>query len=212
MPGDSAFAKQAIFDACEESGLSFAIVPAQQKNFGSLFEALPGEAWKPYRERERNEAPLCKGHLNPENTTGSSQPRCVPTKIESNSDFSGLSTYSRPSDRRRVSLFEYAPRFPWPSTSDADPHRPSALVGFGGGQFHSESFEVPTQNGLNLLRKVGASQPAQCHRASKSAKAIGLSPRGCAVSQARSDRGPGGAPFPVRGWGSRRTTPPRSFS
>ncbi len=58
--GDSAFAKQAIFDACEESGHSFAIVSAQQQNFASLFEALPGEAWKPYRQRKKNEVPACK--------------------------------------------------------------------------------------------------------------------------------------------------------
>ncbi len=58
--GDSAFAKQAIFDACEESGHSFAIVSSQQQNFASLFEALPGEAWKPYRQREKNEVPARK--------------------------------------------------------------------------------------------------------------------------------------------------------
>ncbi len=52
--GDSAFAKQAIFDACKEAGQSFAIVSPQQQNFASLFEALPGEAWKPYRQRKKN--------------------------------------------------------------------------------------------------------------------------------------------------------------
>ena len=52
--GDSAFAKQAIFDACEEAGHSFAMVSPQQKNFSSLFESLPEEAWKPYRPREQN--------------------------------------------------------------------------------------------------------------------------------------------------------------
>jgi len=55
--GDSAFAKQAIFDACEESGHFFAVVSPQQQNFASLFEALPGAQWKPYRQRERNEDP-----------------------------------------------------------------------------------------------------------------------------------------------------------
>ena len=49
--GDSAFAKQAIFDACEEAGHSFAVVSPQQQNFASLFGALPGDAWKPYRRR-----------------------------------------------------------------------------------------------------------------------------------------------------------------
>lgn len=53
--GDSAFAKQAIFDACEEAGHFFAVVSPQQQNFASLFEALPGEAWKPYRQRARGE-------------------------------------------------------------------------------------------------------------------------------------------------------------
>jgi hypothetical protein len=53
--GDSAFAKQAIFDACEEAGHSFAVVSPQQQNFASLFEALPGERWKPFRQREQSE-------------------------------------------------------------------------------------------------------------------------------------------------------------
>lgn len=55
--GDSAFAKQAIFDACEEAGHGFAMVSPQQRNFASLFEALPGEAWKRYRQRERDPHP-----------------------------------------------------------------------------------------------------------------------------------------------------------
>jgi hypothetical protein len=58
--GDSAFAKQAIFNVCEEAGHSFAIVSPQQKNFASLFEALPGDVWKPYRQRKKNEVPACK--------------------------------------------------------------------------------------------------------------------------------------------------------
>jgi hypothetical protein len=49
--GDSAFAKQAIFDACEEAGHHFAVVSPQQRNFVSLFEALPGAQWKRYRQR-----------------------------------------------------------------------------------------------------------------------------------------------------------------
>lgn len=54
--GDSAFAKQAIFDACEEAGQFFAGVSPQQQNFASLFEALPGEVWKPYRPRAKRRA------------------------------------------------------------------------------------------------------------------------------------------------------------
>jgi len=58
--GDSAFAKQAIFDACEEAGHFFAVVSPQQRNFASLFEALPDAQWKPYRQRERDEDPARK--------------------------------------------------------------------------------------------------------------------------------------------------------
>ncbi len=58
--GDSAFAKQAIFDACEEAGHSFAIVSPQQSNFASLFEALPGEAWQPYQQGRKRRVPACK--------------------------------------------------------------------------------------------------------------------------------------------------------
>jgi hypothetical protein len=55
--GDSAFSKQAIFDACEEAGHFFAVVSPQQPNFASLFEALAGDQWKPYRQREENPEP-----------------------------------------------------------------------------------------------------------------------------------------------------------
>ncbi len=58
--GDSAFAKQAIFDACEEAGHHFAVVSPQQRNFVSLFEALPGARWKPYRQREQTSEPKGK--------------------------------------------------------------------------------------------------------------------------------------------------------
>jgi hypothetical protein len=54
--GDSAFSKQAIFDACEEAGQFFAVVSPQQQNFASLFEALPGEVWRPYRDRAPGQA------------------------------------------------------------------------------------------------------------------------------------------------------------
>ncbi len=58
--GDSAFANQKIFDACDEAGHSFAVVSPQQQNFASLFEALPGDQWKPYRHREPSENRLRK--------------------------------------------------------------------------------------------------------------------------------------------------------
>jgi hypothetical protein len=35
-------------------------VSPQQQNFASLFEALPGEAWKPYRQRTKNAVPACR--------------------------------------------------------------------------------------------------------------------------------------------------------
>ena len=57
--GDSAFATQAIFDACDEAGHFFAVVSPQKPNFARLFEALPGEQWKPYRERK--ERPVRQG-------------------------------------------------------------------------------------------------------------------------------------------------------
>lgn len=57
--GDSAFAKQAIFDACDEAGHHFAVVSPQQRNFVSLFEAVPGARWKRYRQR--SEISKCQG-------------------------------------------------------------------------------------------------------------------------------------------------------
>jgi hypothetical protein len=52
--GDSAFAKQAIFDACEEAGQFFAVVSPQHQGFASLFEALPDGEWKPYLPRQKS--------------------------------------------------------------------------------------------------------------------------------------------------------------
>ena len=47
--GDSAFCKQAIFDACQAHGQFFAVVSPAQQNFEALAESLPEAAWKPYR-------------------------------------------------------------------------------------------------------------------------------------------------------------------
>ncbi len=58
--GDSAFCKQALFDACEAQGQFFAVVSPAQQNFESLAEGLPESAWRPYRgpaERARRASP-----------------------------------------------------------------------------------------------------------------------------------------------------------
>jgi hypothetical protein len=51
--GDSAFAQQEIFDACEAAGQFFAVVSGEQRNFPRLAEALPEKAWKPYVSPEQ---------------------------------------------------------------------------------------------------------------------------------------------------------------
>lgn len=47
--GDSAFARQDIFDACERQGMCFAIVSPEQSNFLALAESLEERLWKPFR-------------------------------------------------------------------------------------------------------------------------------------------------------------------
>jgi len=47
--GDSAFARQDIFDVCDEHGWSFAMVSPAQPNFVGLAESLPECSWKPFR-------------------------------------------------------------------------------------------------------------------------------------------------------------------
>ena len=49
MRGDSAFARQDIFDVCDERGWSFALVSPAQVNFLDLAESLPERCWKPFR-------------------------------------------------------------------------------------------------------------------------------------------------------------------
>jgi|GEM_PF-788318 len=53
--GDSAFARQDIFDACEAAGQYFAVVSGQQPNFYALAESLPENAWKPFLAPEERE-------------------------------------------------------------------------------------------------------------------------------------------------------------
>jgi hypothetical protein len=50
--GDSAFARQDIFDVCDEHGWSFAMVSPTQPNFAELAESLPARCWKPFRANE----------------------------------------------------------------------------------------------------------------------------------------------------------------
>lgn len=51
--GDSAFANQAIFDACADEEMYFAMVSAQQSNFESLAEGIPERDWRPFQAHER---------------------------------------------------------------------------------------------------------------------------------------------------------------
>ena len=51
--GDSAFARQDIFDVCDANGLSFAMVSGQQQNFPALADALEERCWRPFRATER---------------------------------------------------------------------------------------------------------------------------------------------------------------
>jgi hypothetical protein len=47
--GDSAFAQQSLYDACEEHNQFFAFVSPAHPNFEALADALPEKAWKPFR-------------------------------------------------------------------------------------------------------------------------------------------------------------------
>jgi hypothetical protein len=50
--GDSAFARQDIFDVCDQRGWSFAMVSPTQVNFAELAESLPERSWQPFRANE----------------------------------------------------------------------------------------------------------------------------------------------------------------
>ena len=47
--GDSAFARQDVFDACDRNSLGFAMVSGQQSNFEGLAESLNERAWRAFR-------------------------------------------------------------------------------------------------------------------------------------------------------------------
>lgn len=49
--GDSAFASQDIFDACEDHDVYFAMVSPTQPNFAALAESIPEKKWKPFRTK-----------------------------------------------------------------------------------------------------------------------------------------------------------------
>jgi hypothetical protein len=50
--GDSAFARQDIFDVCDANGLHFAMVSGAQQNFAALAESLDECCWRPFRGTE----------------------------------------------------------------------------------------------------------------------------------------------------------------
>ena len=59
--GDSAFAQQPIYDACERHGLSFAMVSPCHSNFAGLADAIPERCWRPFRA-EADGPPPRKGN------------------------------------------------------------------------------------------------------------------------------------------------------
>ena len=50
--GDSAFARQDIFDACDANGMHFAMVSSTQKNFEGIADRIPERHWQPFRAKE----------------------------------------------------------------------------------------------------------------------------------------------------------------
>lgn len=58
--GDSAFAQQPIYDACERHGLNFAMVSPCHSNFEELADSIPERRWKPFRAKEEDRAPRKK--------------------------------------------------------------------------------------------------------------------------------------------------------
>lgn len=55
--GDSAFARQDIFDVCDENGLSFAMVSGAQQNFAALAEGLDERCWRRFQETAASSTP-----------------------------------------------------------------------------------------------------------------------------------------------------------
>jgi hypothetical protein len=55
--GDSAFARQDIFDVCDENGLSFAMVSGTQQNFAALAEGLDERCWRRFQGTAASSTP-----------------------------------------------------------------------------------------------------------------------------------------------------------
>jgi hypothetical protein len=55
--GDSAFARQDIFDVCDSNGLHFAMVSGAQQNFLALAEGLDKSCWRSFRATEESPTP-----------------------------------------------------------------------------------------------------------------------------------------------------------
>lgn len=54
--GDSAFARQDIFDACDRNGLHFAMVSAEHQNFRALAEGVKERCWRRFRSTAKPSA------------------------------------------------------------------------------------------------------------------------------------------------------------
>lgn len=61
--GDSAFARQDLFDTCEAAGHYFAVVSGQQRNFFNLAESIPESCWRPFvsPEKRQQRSRRCSG-------------------------------------------------------------------------------------------------------------------------------------------------------
>lgn len=55
--GDSAFARQDIFDVCDANGLHFAMVSGTQQNFAALAEAIGERCWRRFQGTEESPTP-----------------------------------------------------------------------------------------------------------------------------------------------------------
>ena len=58
--GDSAFAKQDLYDTCDQNGIGFAFVSPDHRGFDALAEGISEKMWKPFRAKENGPAPSRK--------------------------------------------------------------------------------------------------------------------------------------------------------
>ena len=61
LRGDSAFARQDIFDVCEQHRFCFAMVCPAHKNLGALADAIPAEKWRVFRAHDKGNT-VCPAH------------------------------------------------------------------------------------------------------------------------------------------------------